>query len=253
MPDTDTWEQRQASSLFEGREGANNVKIMELLSRERLTAYQIAHSLEKSYSTIFDRLRALDSMGIVKKEGEKEAAKTHDKIPLWCLASGGVYAAVLYSTNKALRLHAVNICQRLLLQGWDTFSELYQLPKSSDPLRAWIKSEQGLKDLLTFFGHTFLNTQAQIVLAYRRMIDLGISLWQADIVSAFIMLAYYPNVSIVRGKEQTEVKNFGDALRQLGTMTAELARFRKLHDAIKEANAPLLDWLKRQEESASMH
>lgn len=80
MPDTDTWEQRQASSLFQGREARNNAKIMELLSREMLTTYQIAHALGKGYSTIFDRMRALESMGIIKKLDEIEATKAHRKI-----------------------------------------------------------------------------------------------------------------------------------------------------------------------------
>ncbi len=251
MPDTDTWAQRQASSLFGGREGGNNDKIMELLSREMLTTYQIAHALGKGYSTIFDRMRDLESTGVITKVGETEAAKTHNKIPQWGLASGGIYAAVFYSTNKVLRKHALNICRRFLLRGWDTFSKLYQLPKSSHDLRDWISSEQGIYNLLSFFGHSFLNTEAQIVLTYRRMVDLGISLYQSDIISAFIMLAYYPNVSIVRGEEQTEVKNFTDALRELGTIASKLPRFRKLHNAIEEANAPLLEWLKLQEKQAT--
>jgi hypothetical protein len=247
MAHTDTWARRQVSSLFGGREGGNNDKIMELLSREMLTTYQIAHALGKGYSTIFDRLRDLEATGIIKKVGETEAAKTHNKIPLWGLTSGGVYAGVFYSANKVLKNHALNICRRFLLRGWDTFSELYQLPKSSHHLRDWISSEQGIHNLLSFFGHSFLDTEAQIVLTYRRMIDLGISLYQSDIISAFIILAYYPNVSVVRSKEETEVKNFADALRELGTIASKLPRFRKLHDAIEEANAPLLEWLRCQQ------
>lgn len=85
------------------------------------------------------------------------------------------------------------------------------------------------------------------------MVDLGISELHAETVKAFIMLAYYPNVSIVRGEEQTEVKNFAEAIRELASITSKHPRFRKLHDAIKEANAPLLDWLKQQEGVTSAH
>lgn len=129
--------------------------------------------------------------------------------------------------------------------------KVYQVPKTDDHLRAWIKSEQGMKNLLNFFGHSFLNTEAQIVLTYRRMVDIGISMLQADIVSVRIMLAYYGNVSIARGEEPTEISSIADALRELGTIASKLPRFAKLHDAIEETNAPLLEWLRRQEEETT--
>jgi len=230
--------------LFRGREGKNNERIMELLSRRAMNQYQIAKELVKKYTTIFDRLRDLERKNIIKIVGETEAKKSHKPIALYGLASRGVYAAIFQSRNKRLQRHGLNICSRVFVRLWDDFLNLYKLDaKRSAILGRWIGSDQGVIFMLAQFGHSFLDRDYHILLVFRRMIDLSIFLREWQFMSALVMLTFpgQKDTVVGRAEEPTRIKTPQEAMMALGTIAFNHPELRKLYDAIKEADAPLLE------------
>jgi hypothetical protein len=235
-------------SLFSGREGRNNERIMQLLSRDILNAYQIAKQLGKKYNTIFDRLKDLETKSVIKVVGKTEAKKSRNQVSLYGLASYGVYAAIFQTRNKRLQRHCLNICGRMFVRLWDDFSKLYELnPKRSGVLRKWIGSDEGVFFLLSQFGYSFLDRNYHILLVFRRMIDLSIFLSEWQFMSTLIVVTFpsEKDVIVERAEDISDIKTPQEALMALGTLAYNHPRLRRLYDAMKEADDPLLQEIQR--------
>jgi hypothetical protein len=227
--------------LFGGREGGNNESILGLLIQNKLTAYQIAKRLGKAYSTIFDRLDDLEKRGIIEEKGKTDAAKTHSKIQLWGLSPYGLYVAALQCVNQEIRVFALNECQRTLLAAWGVFWKLYEFDLVTDRtfrhryIRNWVASDEGIIEFLRTFGHTPLQGEAQALIAFRRMLDIGIILVESEGDFALTKL----------GNSQQST-NFAQTLTFLAGIANDHPKLRKLHEAMREVDGPLYSRIKSE-------
>ena len=220
---------------------------MGLLSNENLTQYQISKRLGKKYNTILDRLKSLQTQGIIKEIGRVKATKSGAEITVYGLAPRGLTIAVFNSPNKNTQSNALNRCSILFGKAWTFFCELYNIRgKESESFLRWIKSDEGVRGVLGYYGPWIVENEAQTLLGIRRMIDLAISLEQSSIISDLITYAYHSNVSAVNLEPTTleekplDVETLKDALKILAKIASRHPVLVKLSKAVKEADAPLL-------------
>jgi hypothetical protein len=226
--------------LTKGREGKTNEKILEFLTQKPMTAYQLSRESEKAYATIFDRLDDLKARGVIQEKGKTRAAKTRGELSLWGLSSYGLYLAT-QSLDLQTRIRALNECQLRLSKYWDIFWELYEFDLVKDRtlrhrfLRNWIASTEGISEILGTFGHTPLEGEAQALIAFRRMLDIGIILVQSE-----------DDFALTKIGSLQQSANFVQALTYLAGIAIDHPRLRKLHDVIREVDGPLYSRIKSE-------
>jgi len=219
---------------------------MKCLNRENLNAYQIAKALKKKYSTIFDRLGDLEAKGIVKRVATVTASKSHQKIPLYGLSDLGLCVAIFHSSNPQLKQSALNTFGERFSKAWQTFSDLYDFdPKQSVLLGQWIKSDEGIRAILQHFGDYGISdnetsySENQILLRFRRMIDHAIGLELSGVATTKSVPSVWGAVAI--SGPQPQIRSFEDALINLANIAYHHPKLRKLYNAVKAADGPLLE------------
>ncbi len=239
MAGTDILSQQVEVELFSGREGKNNESILALLIQEKLTAYQLSKRLGIAYATIFGRLRDLKDRKILEEQGKVRAARSHADIPLWGLAAYGFYFTATQEINLDIRRWALTECQRRFSSYWDIFWKLYEFDLSRHKtltdrfLRHWIRSDEGIVEILRNFGSSPLEGESQALIVFRRMLDIGVILVQSE-------------GDFVLNKLGTVLQstNFTSALTYLGKLALNHPRLRTLHETVREIDGPLYSRIK---------
>jgi hypothetical protein len=242
---------KQQYELFRGKDGPNNRRIMVLLSQKHLTKYQIntelGHEGGKQYSTVFDRVKFLEAEGIIKKVGQTKATTSPKMLDLYGLDNRGLYVAIFYSNNKNLRANALHTCGERFSKAWELFARLYNFRSDGYAARAQelITSDAVLKATLRYFGYAILQSEEQLLLTFRRMIDLGIMMRQEILTSPkhFVllfesMLEPAPDARRRVGWEADE--DFGECLNRMAELAYHHPTLKKVCLAIEEADRPLI-------------
>jgi hypothetical protein len=223
--------------FFRGREGRNNKRIVEILSPSSVRSRrQIRNGLDRVYSVVYDRLTDLEKRGIIEKKGEIEAKKTHMRIPLFGLTSYGLYVAAVHLSNSQARTSASEECRKKLMDHWKTFCKLYGLAevRTDEPLydyvTAWLESDGGTSEMLETFGHQILTDEAQALIAFRRMIDMGLLLTEPG--------EEFEPMSL----DEREWKRW--PYMMLARIAIKHPQLQKLHSTLREVDAPLYAHLK---------
>jgi len=234
---------RSAVSLFRGREGRNNIKIMKLLSRAPLNRHQIANELGKKYNTIFDRVDDLEKEGILKVM-EFTTAK-YSRRPIYALDCRGLYIAALHSPDDELRRNALGKCGEMLRQAWRAFADIYEIDSDrSQRVGEWMSTDDGVRSILRHLRDPEkLVNETRMLIEYRRMIDLGIMLHRSAVAHVFSLndladMTEEDKTSLAWGL--TQIDSLEKALSTLAEIAYHHPKLRKLYDAAKEADAPLI-------------
>jgi len=228
--------------LFTVRERTNNENILGLLIRENLTAYKISKLLEIDYTTIFDRLKDLKKQNIIEAKGRTRATKSGNEIILWGLTTRGLGFAATQEVNLNIRDFALAECQRKLSSYWNVFWKLYEFDLSTHGsamkrfVRRWMRSDEGIIETLRTFGPSMLEGESQALIAFRRMLDIGIILVQSE--GDFVL----NKLGIIQPST-----NFTSALTYLARIALDHPKLRKLHDTIREIDGPLYSRIRSDE------
>lgn len=236
--------------VFRGREGANNQKIMELLSKESLNAYEISSLLGKKYTTIFDRLADLRSRRIVKVVEERIAKKSKRRISFYGLESCGIYAAAFYSPSVTLKQNALSICRKSFSESWIVFSRLYNFDeKRSRIVGDWISSDDGIRSILSLNGDLPLTSRGRILLGFRDLLDFAMSRRTSEVLSNLDVAIWFSEKFGVLEKS----KRMYSALGTLAALAHDHSKLRKAYEALKDADAPLIAEVARTEKSRDLN
>jgi hypothetical protein len=241
---------------FAGKEGPTNLRIMKLLARVALTRYkvnqQLGHEGGRKYSTIYDRFNALKEGGIIQKVGEVKATTSEDMLELYGLAERGLYIAIFQSKDKTLQANALLQCRKRFSEAWDMFARLYNFPSDeSAPVRKWLTSSDGIEAILRHFGYGIMKTDEQLLLTFRRMIDLGIMTKQAQETSVRHWVLWFESISTFSDESEKMVGWEGIRGLKVGLhRMAELAYrhpvLKRVCLAVQEADRPLIDEINRR-------
>jgi hypothetical protein len=208
------------NSLFTGKRAKNNEKILDRLLTEpkRLNRNQISRRIGVAYETGYGRVEALEKLGLVEvKEPTNRYGLTAEG--LWVQAQR--------------REVAREKCSEIIQEAWKEFDEIYDLSgvKTREPyyelLKSWLRSDEGLLDFLDTFGSETLGNQEQALLAFRRMLDLGLLNQNMD----YTLTVFRSDTRL--GETSIE------PTQALAAIAREHKLFSKLHRTLREVDAPL--------------
>jgi DNA-binding Lrp family transcriptional regulator len=244
----DTLQREFVNSLFKGKEGANNCRILELMTEKPLTFFEIQQELDKKYSTVHDRITALAGQGIVEEKGKK-AAWNKQLISLWGLSPLGLWVAAHRPDMVMARVK----CGSTILEYWRKFTAIYELdkvqtePRFYEYITNWFESDEGLLEFLDTFGAWPLAGEGAALGTFRRMIDLA------------LLHRHGASVPIIPGFGKIRYGRLGDSSKPewysemstrnpylaLAEIAAKHEMFSKLDAVLREVDAPLREYHNR--------
>lgn len=131
-------------------------------------------------------------------------------------------------------------CADIIIQHWKKFTKIYQLDRTGEIERSlyrafteWLQSDRGLIDFLNMFGHYPLLTQTHGFVTFRRMIDMG-------------LLSLHGGGQLVACASSIDF--FGTPMNPfeaLGEIAREHKVLGKLHNTLREVDAPLYSYLNK--------
>jgi hypothetical protein len=184
----------------------------------------------------------------VEKVGSVKAEKSNKKLSLYGLGPKGLSVAILHPPNPRLERNALTAYSKRLSEAWRVFSELYHLDaENSRSLERWISSADGARSILQYFGDEVASyDESQILLGFRRMIDLaiGLELSGAARKSWYPALWGYVDLGL---SPPLEIESFTIALTRLAAIAYQHPQLRKVYNALKKADRPLRERISKHE------
>jgi len=230
--------EKRVAHFFRGKEGSNNQKILSLLlSQEPLTHWTIAKRIGKTYSTVYERVTALSEDGLIEKKGERPAAKNRQPMTLWGLSSYGLCVLALRRET-----FAVEKCAKAIFNHWSKFNQIYRLDKVRprllyDAITEWLKTDEGILQLLRTFGAWPLSGESAALSTFRRMIDLALLYRRGEWLP--IVQAVQEQPSGVEPFQFTSQHAYG----VLGEIAARHREFGKLGTVLQEVDEPFIEYV----------
>jgi hypothetical protein len=224
--------------FFRGKEGSNNQRILTLLlSQEPLTHWTIAKRIDRPYSTVWGRVTTLSEDGLLEKKTERPGAKNKQPVPLWGLTAYGL--CVLAMRGETL---AIEKCARAITDHWKKFNQIYKLDKIRprllyDAITEWLKTNEGILQLLRTFGAWPLSGESAALSTFRRMIDLALLYRHGE---------WLPIVQAVQEQPSSDkpaqfTSQF--AYRLLGEIATRHREFGRLETVLQEVDGPFIEYL----------
>jgi hypothetical protein len=224
--------------VFEGKEGKNNKKVIELLAEhsEPMIAYDIRDELgirRENNSTILYRTKSLEEIGILRTVPEVE--KSNRIIgPFYQLSTLGLLEAAKHLEGSAKRA-AIDRCKSQIVKGWRKLVELYKLEQArSEYITKWLETDEGVFDFLEAFGHNSMESERSMLLSCRRMFDLALLSMHTGSASPFPSLT------------DAETGEYFEPSEAIATIATNHILLSKLHDVLIELDAPLYSFINKE-------